>query len=80
MAFGKKILDIREKEAEYTRKDKTAGMFMHFSWLLAPFAVSFLYPLYIEFVAYISDSKSYITAFNTQTRKFVTNSILYTTR
>ena len=42
MAFGKKILDIREKEAEYTRKDRTAGILMHFSWLLAPFVVSLL--------------------------------------
>ena len=40
MAFGKKVLDIREKESEYTRKDRTAGMLMHFSWTLAPFAVS----------------------------------------
>ena len=39
MAFGKKVLDIREKESEYTRKDRTAGMLMHFSWTLAPFAV-----------------------------------------
>ena len=40
MAFGEKILDIREKESEYVRKDRAIGMLMHFSWVLAPFAVS----------------------------------------
>ena len=42
MAFGKKILDIREKESEYVKKDRTTGMLMHFSWVLAPFAVSII--------------------------------------
>ena len=41
MEFGKKILDIRENESKYTTKDRTAGMLMHFSWMLAPFAVCF---------------------------------------
>ena len=43
MTFGKKILDIREKESDYVRKDRTAGMLMHFSWTLAPFAVCVKY-------------------------------------
>ena len=48
MAFGDKILEIRNKEAEYTKKDRTAGMLMHFSWTLAPFAVGTLSNLPID--------------------------------